>query len=220
MPYRAELTEIAPLNDTVIRIRTTRPEGFSFRPGQYCDLAIDRPGFQDETRPFSFTGTPDESSLEFVVRVHRSHRGVTAELRNLEPGSGLLLDEPEGTISYRGPGCFIAGGTGITPFLSIFRTHGGEADFATSSLLFCNKTESDHFLVDELAALFGSRVRFLVTHEPSQRFESGFIDIDLLRGCADPASLFSVCGPDEMVKEVTTGLAALGVPDQNIIIEQ
>ena len=220
MPYRAELTDITPLNDTVIRLRTTRPQGFSFLPGQYCDLAIDRPGFQDETRPFSFTGTPEADGLEFVLRFHRSHAGVTAELRDLQPGSGLLLDDPEGSISYRGPGCFIAGGTGITPFLSIFRTHGGEANFSASTLLFCTKTERDHFLVDEVAALFGTRVRFLVTHEPSQRFESGFIDIDLLRSGADPASLFYVCGPDEMVKEVTTGLAALGVPDQNIIIEQ
>ncbi|TVQ40338.1 MAG: hypothetical protein EA384_03520 [Spirochaetaceae bacterium] len=220
MQYRVAVEELTALTDSIILLRTGKPVDYRFEPGQYAELAIDRPGFADETRPFSFTSRPDDRQLEFIFRSHHSHGGVTAELARLAPQSGLLLEEASGTIGYRGPGCFIAGGTGITPFLSIFRSHGAEPGFAGNRLLFSNKTEKDRFVTDELLALFGDRVRFVVTHDPTSQCDSAFIDLEYLRPFVESDRHYYVCGPDDMVKEIVTALLALGVAEQYLVLEQ
>lgn len=219
MPYHITLEEIKPLTETVFQMRTTRPDGYSFAPGQYAELAVDQPGFREEFRPFSFTSRPQDRELEFVFRVHHAHGGVTAQLAQVKPGTALLIENPGGTITYQGPGCFVAGGTGITPFLSIFRTHRDDGDFDRNLLLFANKTERSGFLTDELVGLFGNRAHLVVTHEPASHGESGFIDLEYLRPFATAAERFYVCGPDEMVKEVCSALLTLQVKPQKIVVE-
>ncbi|TVR33414.1 MAG: flavodoxin reductase [Spirochaetaceae bacterium] len=220
MQYRVAVQSITALTDSVYRLRTDKPQGYVFTPGQYTELAIDRPGFAEETRPFSFTSRPEDAQLEFIFRSHRSHAGVTAELEGVTAGTELVLEPPAGTISYRGPGCFIAGGTGITPFLSIFRSHSGRRDFGANRLLFSNKTEQDRFLTAELQALFDDRVRFVVTHDPTSHCDCTFIDLDYLRPFVESDRLYYVCGPDDMVKEVCTALSALGVGEHNLVLER
>ncbi len=220
MPYRVAVKDITPLTETVFRLRTTRPDDYSFTPGQYSELAVDQPGFREEFRPFSFTSRPQDRELEFIFRVYRSHGGVTAQLAQVKPGTALLIENPTGSITYQGPGCFIAGGTGITPFLSIFRSHRGEPGFDQNLLLFANKTEQARFLTDELLGLFGDRAHLVVTHEPASRGESAFIDLEYLRPFAAAAERFYVCGPDEMVKEVSSALLTLEVEQRQIIVEQ
>ena len=220
MQYRVAVQEITALTDNVFRLRTDKPDGYRFQPGQYAELAIDRPGFTEETRPFSFTSRPEDERLEFIFRSHRSHAGVTDELSRVAPDAALLLTAPTGTIVYRGPGCFIAGGTGITPFLSIFRSHGRNGGFGHNRLLFSNKTEQDRFLTDELLALFGDRVRFVVTHDPDSQCDSAFIGLGYLRAFVEAGAFYYVCGPDDMVKEVSTALLALGVAEDRLVLER
>lgn len=219
MPYRVAVKDITQLTETVFQMRVSRPENYQFTPGQYAELAVNLPGFVEEFRPFSFTSRPQDRELEFIFRVHQSHGGVTAQLAHVRPGSALLIEDPSGTIAYHGQGCFVAGGTGITPFLSIFRSHRDDRDFDRNLLLFANKTERASFLTDELKDLFGDRAHLVVTHEPASHGESAFIDLDYLRPFATAAERFYVCGPDEMVKEVCSALLTLQVAPQRIVVE-
>lgn len=47
--------------------------------------------------------------------------GVTNELLSLKAGDNLIVNDIFGAIHYKGEGTFIAGGAGVTPFISIFR---------------------------------------------------------------------------------------------------
>ena len=105
----------------VKRFLVNRPHGFTFQAGQGVELAIKRPEWQNERRPFTPTCLADDRILEFTIKCYPAHEGMTRELHRLSPGTELLLSEPFGTIRYQGPGIFLAGGAGITPFLAILR---------------------------------------------------------------------------------------------------
>ena len=105
----------------VIRIVTHKPSGYHFQPGQATELAINETGWEEEKRPFSFTCLPENDYLEYTIKTYPSRNGVTNHLLSLKKGDELLLHEEFGAITYSNEGVFIAGGAGVTPFISIFR---------------------------------------------------------------------------------------------------
>lgn len=78
--------------------------------------------------------------LEFTIKSYPEHRGKTARLSELEPGTEFVLTPAFGTIVYRGKGTFIAGGTGITPILSIVRSLARDEKLADHAMIFSNRT--------------------------------------------------------------------------------
>ena len=111
----------------VKRFVVERPAGYAFQPGQATKLSIHQPGWADKARPFTFTSLDEDLVLEFIIKGYFDHDGVTKKLHSLAPGHELILRDVWGTIAYKGPGVFIAGGAGITPFIAILRrlTHQG-----------------------------------------------------------------------------------------------
>src|SRR6056297_1291666 len=121
MPRPILLKSIEPVTHDTYRLECERPDGYDFRPGQATDLALDREGWRDQTRPFTFTSQPEDPRLEFVIKTYPAHHGVTSEVATLIPGEKLLIGLPWGAIHDSGPGVFIAGGAGVTPFIPILR---------------------------------------------------------------------------------------------------
>lgn len=197
-----------------------KPEGFSYIPGQATDVSINRPGFEQELRPFTFTSLPDAAHLEFVIKIYKDRKGVTAQLSLLQPGDELILHEVFGAINYQGPGVFIAGGAGITPFLAILRSIKQTGDLAKCTLLFANHTEADIILREELEALLGEHcVHILST--PLKEGRKSRIDKELLsEHLVDPQQFYYVCGPDQFTADMVRMLGELGIEDDHIVIEQ
>jgi hypothetical protein len=71
-------------------------------------VAINRPGWQDRKRPFTFTGLPEDEYMGLTVKVCPEHKGVTSELHHTGLGDELILHDVFGAIQYRGAGLFIA----------------------------------------------------------------------------------------------------------------
>ena len=105
----------------VQRFVLTKPEVLTYEPGQGVELALDRDGWRDEWRPFTPTSLRDDDVLQFIIKAYPDHDGVTQRLHQLSVGDQVNVREPFGTIQYRGPGAFIAGGAGIIPFIAILR---------------------------------------------------------------------------------------------------
>src|SRR4030095_11977266 len=116
-----KIQSIKNVTHDVLRIVVERPQGYKFTPGQATEVSINKDKWQEEKRPFTFTSLPDANFLEFTIKTYPLRKGVTNELLKLKPGDELILHDVWGAISYKGEGVFIAGGAGITPFLSIFR---------------------------------------------------------------------------------------------------
>jgi ferredoxin-NADP reductase len=215
-----EIKTIEKITPDVLQIRTNKPEGLEFRPGQATELFIKKENWKDEGRPFTFTSLPDDSYLEFVIKTYTSHEGVTDKLLDLKGGDKLLQNEVWGNIYFKGEGTFIAGGAGLTPLIAILRDRQRNGDNETNKLIFANKTSKDIILKDELKEMLSDRFINILSDEKTEEFAYGHIDESFLKKhIINLNQKFYVCGPDPMIESVVSDLKALGVENENIIIE-
>lgn len=224
MPYRVQVLETEMLNHNVKRFVTTKPDSYPFEPGQATNITLLRKGYRSEPRPFTFSSRPDDENLEFIIKLYYDRDGVTDEMSGVEAGEEFEIDEPKGGISYEGPGVFVAGGAGITPFLSIFRQLDSEDELDNQTLWFSNSHPRDIFLEDELRGYFPEEnLRLLVSDPPEEgsAYEEGVVDEDFLKENEDALqdSFVYVCGPPEMTEEIVGMVKEMGVDDSMIVHE-
>lgn len=221
MAHRVRILEAEYVTHNVRRFRVERPSGYAFVPGQATDVSIDRDGWRDEKRPFTFTGLRQWPDLEFTIKIYSDHDGVTDRLGTLRKGDALLIEDPWGTIEYKGRGTFIAGGAGITPFIAILRDLADRKEVSGSRLIFSNRTEADIIMRRMWEEMPGLEHLFVVTREKDGRFPAGPVDADFLRrNVADFTRHFYVCGPDRMVADVNAALKALGANPESLVFER
>lgn len=208
------------LTHNVKRFVTEKPAGYSYTPGQATDVSINRPELESELRPFTFTSPINADYLEFIIKIYKGHDGVTEKLADVVPGDELIIHEVFGAIQYKGPGVFIAGGAGITPFIAILRQLGATGAHPNNTLLFANHTTADIILKDELKAFLGDRDIDIIRY-PLPGEEQKILDKKLIAACAgDHATYYYICGPDQFTADMIGMLHELNVDDQFIVFEQ
>jgi len=198
-----------------------KPKNFKFTPGQATDLSINQDGWKDKKNPFTFTCLTDDDHLQFTIKIYPdSEKGVTKHLSELKPGDELIISDAWGAIEYKGPGYFIAGGAGITPFLAILRELNRENKLADNVLFFSNKTKDDIILSDELKAMLGGNALFTTTEDDGpgdhRRINAEFLKAEV----NDFSRHFYVCGPDAMVAEINKTLEELGAKPDSVVFER
>src|SRR5690349_14311999 len=104
------IKHITELTHDVKSFRCEKPKEYSFIPGQATEVSINKEGWREEKRPFTFTSLDDDPDLEFTIKRYGDHQGVTNELHQLKEGDELVVHDVWGAIEYKGPGYFIAGG--------------------------------------------------------------------------------------------------------------
>ena len=221
MTSSCKILGVTDVTHDVRRITVQKPEGYSFEPGQATDVAIDKDGWRDEQRPFTFTSLKAAPELELIIKIYSDHEGVTDQIGKLEEGDKLLLGEPWGAIRYDGPGVFIAGGAGITPFIAILRDLEQRGGLAGNRLIFSNKTENDIILRQEFEGMQDLDCLFTVTDEPGSALAHGLVDKGFLeKHVSDFGQKFYVCGPPQMVEDVSKALGELGADAKSIVFEE
>ncbi|MBE9639012.1 FAD-binding oxidoreductase [Salipiger mangrovisoli] len=226
MSRKLTLQSIEPLTHDVHHLVFDRPEGLDFVPGQAVDMALDRDGWREERRPFTFTSLPEETRLEFVIKSYpesaEGHDGVTARIGRLQPGDSVLVEEPWGAIEDKGDGVFIAGGAGVTPFIAILRNKLAQrGTLEGNTLVFSNKTEADILLRESFEQMPGLRTVFVVTDEEDSPRHRERIDGELLAQVVVPErDLCYICGPDAMLDDMSQALRDIGVADARIVTEE
>jgi ferredoxin-NADP reductase len=215
-----KILDIKQVTHDVKRFRIEKPAGYSFIPGQATEVSINTPELKNEKRPFTFTCLNKESYLEFTIKIYSSRNGVTNELGKLKPGAELIIRDVWGAINYKGKGVFIAGGAGITPFISIFRDLNAKNEIQGNKLLFANKTKSDIILETELRSLLGKDFINILSDEKADGYFHGMISEDFLKASiGDFSRKFYICGPPPMMEAVLKQLANLGVAGNSITLE-
>ena len=159
------ITNIESVTHDVRRYQFEKPQGYTFKPGQATEVAINKEGWKEERRPFTFTSLNTDPYLEFTIKSYNDHPGVTNELGKLKVGDELIIHDVWGAIEYKGPGYFIAGGAGITPFIAIFRDLAQKNSLKGNRLLFANKTKRDIIIKDELEKLLGDNFINILSDE-------------------------------------------------------
>ena len=175
---------------------------------------------------FTITSLPSNPRLEFIIKSYPTdenpqHDGMTDQLgREVEVGDRVIFGDAWGTITYRGPGVFIAGGAGLTPFIAILRSLEQQQKIEGNRLFFSNKLEKDVFLQGDLFRMLGRAVVCTLTQEDHTDYESGRIDRDWLRQrVKDFSQNFYVCGPPAMVEDVQESLKDLGADPDVLVFE-
>jgi ferredoxin-NADP reductase len=215
-----QITSIGLITRDVLQIKTKRPEGIEFVPGQAADISINQEGWEEEIRPFTFTCLPGDDFLQFTIKTYPERKSVTDHLLKLKVGDELLLHGVFGEISYKGEGYFIAGGAGITPFIAIFRYLRSKNIVGQNKLIFANKTEGDIILKQEFEELLGENFINILSGEHNDRYAYGYITEDFLKtNISDFSKYFYLCGPPPMMDQMDKILPALGVPETKIIKE-
>lgn len=219
--YVVKVNTIDRITHDVLRIETERPDDYSFLPGQATEVAIKKPGWANEQRPFTFTSLPNEPQLEFIVKTYPSHKGMTNQLLDLKMNDKLILRSPFGAIKYMGEGVFIAGGAGITPFICIFKDLENKKRLGQNQLIFANKAKADIILEQYLNKLLGSKFINILSEEKIAGYHHGMITKDfLLAHINDFNQYFYLCGPPAMLTALVNQLHGLGVKDEFIIKEK
>ena len=215
-----KIKSIEYLTPDVLQIVTEKPSGANFVPGQATEIFIDKEGWKNEGRPFTFTCLPSDDHLEFAIKSYTDHKGVTNELRSLKAGDTLFVNDIFGAIEYKGAGTFIAGGAGVTPFISIFRDLKSKNTLGNNKLIFANKTREDIILKDEFQTLLGDNFINILSKEKTDKYAYGQITEDFIKKSgASLDSYFYVCGPPPMMDAVEKQLANLKVSKERIVKE-
>ena len=216
-----KITEIISRTHDVNTFRVTKPSGFIFEPGQATDLNLRKSGWENEKRPFTFTCLPGDPWLEFTIKSYDDHSGVTHQLHSLKKGDEFEISDAWGAIAYKGEGVFLAGGAGVTPFISIIRQLYKDGKIGTNKLYFSNKTDSDIILKEEFEKMLGANFSNVITRQADTKYLKGRINIEFLqkqvRRFDQP---FYVCGPDPFVADILKDLEKLGAHADSLVFEK
>jgi len=215
-----KILEIERLTHNVRRYRVERPEGYNFIPGQATEVAIDQPRWKEERRPFTFTSLPQDPYLEFSIKSYRERNGVTNALDTIQPGERLILHDVWGTIHYEDKGLFIAGGAGVTPFISIFRYLKSTDRITGNRLLFANKSVRDVIIEPEWRSVLGKDFHSILSQEKATGHDYGHVSAEIIKPLLDLKHDFVyVCGPDPFVQTVRDFLSKLNFEEKRIVRE-
>jgi ferredoxin-NADP reductase len=215
-----KIKSIKNVTPDVLQIVATKPENYTFSPGQATEISINKTGWKDKKNPFTFTSLPENDYLEFTIKTYPSHKGVTNELLKLKKDDELIIHEVFGYITYKGEGVFIAGGAGVTPFISIFRDLQSKNKIGNNTLIFANKTKADIILESEFKKTLGVHFIPILSEEKVDGYANGQITKDFIKMNSDIGKLFYLCGPPPMMEAIEKQLTALNVSGKSIIKEK
>lgn len=208
-----------------------KPAGFAFKPGQAIDvILIDPPGTDEQTarHAFSIVAAPFEDRLTIATRLRDS--AFKRALKSLAIGSPVQIDGPFGSLTLHNKraraAVLIAGGIGITPFMSILRQAAQDQLPQSLSLLYSNRRPEDTAFLGELQALERQNRNFRLVATMTQIDKSalpwsgptGVIDGSLVQSIAIglEAPIYYLAGPPEMVEAMRQTLTLAGVDDDDV----
>jgi predicted ferric reductase len=186
----------------------------TFRPGQFVFVTFHQAGLR-EPHPFTVSSGPSEEVLRLTIRsVGRFTRRVH---RQLEPGRRATVEGGYGMLDHtrgRPRQVWVAGGIGITPFLSWLRA--GVPDRSVD-LFYAVRRAEDVLFRSEIEGHADAwlRVHVVVTSE-SGRLTAERIAAAV--GRVDDVDVY-LCGPEPMIAGLAAGLRRLGVPAAAIHVE-
>ena len=216
---------------TLQRDEAERP--LAFQPGQYAAISYKRGGRVSHARCFSIVSSPtDQHQLQFSMRL----RGrFTTSLSRLQQGDLVEVNGPFGGFIFDASrdkkAVFIAGGIGITPFMSMIRYLSVLQDDNDVTLLYSCATQDDVPFGDELLAIHEAhpnlKIIFVVGSGPTDRLPvkqvtTGRITPELLDSVTDKSYAdcrFFICGPPVFMKAMYGILTKQGAPKGNVLTE-
>lgn len=229
--YRVERIERETHNVWTLMLKPPKDaELFDYLPGQFQFLTFD--GGKGEEHPFTISSSPTQST--YHTASIKESGDFTRRIGEVREGDFIAVQAPFGRFSYvlhpeEKDIVFIAGGIGITPFISMLRHMRDNRADKNLLLLYANNTEEDIAFRRELEELSaGNAPRLRVVHvlaKPGENWngERGRIDWQMIEKQVTGefrGKVFYVCGPPLMMNALITAIIEHGVPSQQVRSER
>lgn len=193
---------------------------YKYYTGQFLHLAIDEDydgiGQWPESRCFSMQSNPDNETIKITYSVIGA---FTREIeKKLKEGSEVWLKLPYGDLFQqphnRENTVFIAGGTGITPFLSLF-THESFNEYSNPKIYLGFRSKSFNIYQSDLERSGFSSKSVETFYEESD----GKLDINHIFNNNGANCHYFISGPPTMIKSFKNTLIEKGVPHENVLTD-
>jgi ring-1,2-phenylacetyl-CoA epoxidase subunit PaaE len=204
-------------------------------PGQHVVLRVFLDG-EEERRTYSLINAPGEWPMRIVARVHKYGRMSRHIAQDVKVGDRIDVLPPNGsltprlTIDWRAVRTYVglAAGCGITPVLSVVKAILRDDTRSQFILLYGNTSTGRVMCMEELLGLKDRyldrlALHFVMSREPQEvELYNGRIDAARVREVAgtlfepDQVAEYFVCGPGDMIQQVSGVLRELGVGAERI----
>lgn len=202
-----------------------KPSKFTFKPGQFVFIRFPRFEGYKELFPFSLSNDPSQNTIR--VSIKQSGDYTTHNIPRLKEGDTAILMGPYGTFGDRymrhdRDMIWIAGGIGITPFLSLVKHESIHPSGRNIHLIWVIKNESEAFRDQELVEEMKRNPRFIYVHWFSDK--QGRITtkdvLDIVGGEQKLKSkLIFLCGPPGLMYSLCKGFYQMKISYHHIIFE-
>ena len=239
--HSLKIVDVRRETDDAVSLRFELPTAlqdvFHFTPGQHLTLRTELDG-EDVRRNYSLCVSPHENELRVAIK--RIAGGAFSTWANNTLALGDMMDvmPPHGSFTWTfdparaGTYAGFAGGSGITPILSLLKTTLNVEPKSRFILLYGNRASNSIMFLEEIASLknrYMDRLEiyhFLEDEEEDVDLFNGRLDSDkiprVLEALVDPSDIDAafICGPGPMMDAVEAGLVAAGVPSDRILVER
>jgi len=219
--YRSELIKIINPITGIYTLEFKSLSGkYKYHPGQFLHLALDEDydgiGQWPDSRCFSMQSNPDEENIRITYAVKGEFTRQVE--KQLSVGSEVWLKLPYGDLFTQPHNktntVFIAGGTGITPFLSLF-THNSFGEYLNPHIYLGFRTFAHNIYKEELGRSCNSSPSVQLFFEE----ESGIIDINKIIDENGSQANYFISGPPGMIKSFKQTLLNKEVSASNILTD-
>lgn len=232
---RFEIVDVTPETHDVHTLKMQTHDGSkvpAYMPGQFHFLTLHRKGFPKEEHPFTISSEPQTD--HYVSSSIKNSGDFTNTIHQTQAGDRVTIRGPFGRFSYlfypnEKDLVFIAGGIGITPFISMLRhMHAVKTDRKVV-LVYANETSKDIVFRDELEKMeneqaFNLQVIHVLNHpDEDWQGETGLVTVDKIKAyCGDDFhhKSFWICGPPAMQTNIIKQLSKSGISSNKIHAEK
>lgn len=218
---------------TTMLIEPVDHAGFTFQPGQFGWVIVDRSPFARVHHPFSFSSCGDVGPGGQIALTIKASGDFTNQVASFPVGTKVYVDGPHGVFTmdaHQAQGyVFIGGGVGITPLHSMLLTMQAREDIRPVTLFYANRRWEDVTFREQLQELQASMPNLRVVHvleEPPDGWtgERGRIDADVIRRHV-PARQYQrleyfICGTPAMLDAMEDLLLSIDVSASRLNTER
>lgn len=198
-----------------------------FRPGQYISIRVEiEDGIYN--RPYTISCSPKHASDNiYTITIKRRPKGIVSNyfLDEVKMDDKFAISAPTGNFYYEPIRdaknvIAIAGGSGITPFISMAEAIvDGILDFKMT-ILYGARSENDFLFkkrLDELAKKSNLlQVKYILSEEVNPNYETGFITKEMIEKYIVNENSFFVCGPTPLYEAMNEILKEFSIPNKYI----
>lgn len=213
-----KIKNITKLNENSVEVEMEPlSKKLDFHSGQFAFFSFLSLSVSSESHPFSISSSPASNNLRITVK---NLGDFTSNLKDLKVGDGVLIEGPYGGFSYQKSKnknqIWIAGGVGITPFLSMVQDI---PDGYNIDLYYSVRDKSDAVHVKELEGIANTKPNF--RFKPWFSSLNGYINADLISKFSNGSTEKEIflCGPASFMDNLKNQLVSLGVDIKRIHYE-